>query len=298
MADEAEGDAVVRKKRKLKRHSSKGDLPVSVCEQICIRGKWQKEWRVLPTISWGDDRCAVISPYQPWVHQLLGGIGCDEQYSGAIWNFIHECRIAVGELQASDSQEDPQASGKGKAAILNDSDDESDEEPETKPKTKSKPRGVGPRRGDLMNLSIHGSDITVASIGSKRVVILATNKNLQQVIDYIHARRGETRSGGDPEGQALIVGATDSSEYLTEQDEGRIAWVSTTGTWRIVYTDSSGRTRRTTRGMQVPVQTPDGVSHTHTEFEDIRRRLLRQARQLWDDCDMSPAPRYGATSSV
>ncbi len=297
--------AAVAGRRRLKRHSSLGDVPVEVGKVTCIRGRWHKDWRVLPVITVSGVECASISPRKPWLHQLLGGAQLRSEFVDAIANFMDECRAAAcSRAGATDppasSQEGQQDVAKGRAAILGDSDDD---EPTPQRPAATQDRRRGKPRGDFVNVQVSGMEITVAAgMGNRRVLVPTTDTMLEQLIGHLQGRRGEARhrpratgDRRDPQARRLLDLAVAPQIHLTEQDSRRVCWCAD-GNWRISYMDKQGKMRRTSRGLHVPVKSLSGIPYTVAQFESASKDVLCRARELWDRLDESTGPRYAGQS--
>ena len=90
-------------RRKLKRRLSRGSLPVEVKDVTCIKGGSCRMWQVVPVVEYLGERCVAIVSSHRWLHTLLMGQMHRSVYTGAIINFVDDCRLAMQRLGASSS---------------------------------------------------------------------------------------------------------------------------------------------------------------------------------------------------
>lgn len=175
---------------------------------------------MLPIHKIGGVYCTAVSPRQTWLHHLLGGHACCHEYIGAIHNFLEECRRAAQTPALSQADATPHAPassqalpytdgiGRGRSAIFGDGSDSPDDDTNpTKPAPKAAAQKM--RRGDIVAVTVHGMEISIHSVGSKRIVVHANQDNLAMLVSHLAKRKGEARWLGADAG----LGATTSAQH-------------------------------------------------------------------------------------
>ena len=102
--------------------------------------------------------------------------------------------------------------------------------------------------------------------------------------------RGQTKAGAPKR-----LRADRSAVELVDCDTGRVLWLPSQSAWQVVWREASGVTRRTQKGLRVPVADIAGVAMTAEQRDRARGALLVSARQRWNQLDKSTAERYFAT---
>lgn len=304
-----------RARRRLRRNTSSALLPVETQPQMCIRGSVRKHWMVLPVQQVGGKTCCTLSTRTRWLYQMLCGHNGPKVYRQAVGNFVEECMRAFRATRTEQTgaaglepsghgiassgtagHAQPGLERKGRAAILDDSDEE-DLELMAKPsglpakKRRTKQGSGKPRRGEWVTVTIRGFALQLTVVRGPRLAIPCEGPWLQRIIQDLHPRANEASS--QVEKDAMGWG---------DEDRGRISWRGESSTnqasWVVWYSDATGKRREFRAGLGVKRVGVTGEPLTADGFSAAARQVLATARVHWNRLDCSGAPRYCTGGSV
>ena len=315
------------KGRKMRRNQSNPDSAVDIQQVTCIRGGARKDWLVLPLTTINGRQCAAISPFKPWLHQLLNG-GCGHScgrladgsspHVGAITNFFNEClhkfkecsrqegyqpkqgcepSHAAGSRDAAGCEPSPPGKKKGRQAVMSDSDsDDENERPQKRIKPAVRKRTTP--RGEFVNVKIRGMSFCFTVMAGPRVCVPIEGPWLENMVQDLLSRRDEESK----EKCEAVSHKTGPKSLLTEQDKGRIGWrcrtTTTAAAWVICFTNKHGVEKWARAGLSVPSMSLIGEEIHDEAFLDNARKVLIKARKEWDRADHSGADRFGDSSTT
>ena len=322
-------------RRKLKRRLSRGSLPIEVKDVTCIKGGSCRMWQVVPVVEYLGERCVAIVSSHRWLHTLLMGQMHRSVYTGAIINFVDDCRLAMQRLGAASSgapatshaaaatnpaaAKSNAAKPAGRKAVFGSEDESSapDQEATTRSPDEEKPRleakkedvsarkkkrgGYKPSCKGFDTISVR--DITIKCARGRRgrrILVPLAGGHVDKIVQHLCARGGEPRRQGPAEAMKML---------LSEVDAQVITWRAQGGTtnqehghWEIRYQDADGATRISRAGLGVKANIRDAANSQEAAHGDddyilkSGRAALRHARRCWNCKDESMAPRLPPSS--
>ena len=317
-------------RRKLKRRLSRGPLPIEVKDVTCIKGGSCRIWQVVPVAEYLGERCVAIVSSDPWLQTLLMGQMHKSVYTGAIINFVDDCRLAMQRMGAAASgapatshaaagtnhaaAKSNAAKPAGRKAVFGSEDESSgpDQEATTRSPDEVKPRleakkedgsaemkkrfGYKPSCKGFDTISVR--DITIKCARGRtgrRILVPLAGGHVDKIVQHLCTRAGEPRRQGPVQSMKML---------LSEMDAHVIQWRAHGGTanqehghWEIRYQDAGGATRISRAGLGVKVDNQDAANSqdaAHGDDDYIVKRAraaLRIARRTWNFRDESGAPR-------
>jgi hypothetical protein len=123
-----------------------------------------------------------------------------------------------------------------------------------------------------------------------RLLVPVDTGDVERIVEHLRPRAGEQHDTDFTFGR-----------MLSDMDAGHIVWksppasshgpTSTAGSWQIIYESGAGQKKRSSSGLQVPANDVAGERLTPEALRDAAKRVLLQARRLWNVLDVSERPR-------
>ena len=146
---------------------------------------------------------------------------------------------------------------------------------------------------ELRTISCRGMEITV-KVRDKGwgIAVPLEGPTLLKILKHLHERASADEK---PEPDlAKKARRQEARSNRTDEDRGRLRWLSSVPAYEINWLDEKEKLHRCTKGLKVPRHDAFGKAYTHVQFETRRLQVLKKARQLWDDRDKTTMPRYSS----
>ena len=289
------------------------DSPYVVETLPCLRGGGIIDVIPLPVEEVCGVSCIPLNAYAPWMNMALEGKARGEHQAlvvSLVDGLINEIKDGSkpGEDNGSDPTEDTDAvvaaaaaeealqsntkpAKKGRAALGLESDSDEEALAEATPVgQKKQPKSAKKLPANTFHsLNFRGTELVLMRRPRGRGLLLK--------MDYLSAFLTHVKKEIELHRVAAAAPVmkkprNTEPELRGDIDKGRLKWVFATHSWMVCYENAEGKTARRVKGLVVPRKGFDGNLLAAGEFANVRRQIMIQARQLWNDLDQSGDDRY------
>ena len=258
----------------------------------------------IPQIQECGKTCVPINSTDNWLPKVISG-HCRGDGSMVVKEFVDEVELLLATASLADEGGETRgrplaaAAGAGESSPTRKGrsafglDDDSDEAelalvPSEPPK---KARKIVVK--ELRTISCRGMELTV-KVRDKGwgIAVPLEGPTLLMILKHLHERASADEK---PEPDfAKKARRQEARSNRTDEDRGRLRWLSSVPAYEINWYDEKGHQHRCIKGLKVPRHDAFGKAYTHVQFETRRLQVLKKARQSWDDRDKTTIPLYSS----